>query len=352
MEQQTARRHYRHMTFNDRLKMEALLRAKLRPAEIARILGKHESTIYRELKRGQYEHLNTDYTTEMRYSPDKAQARAEANFTAMGAPLKIGSDYAFAEYIEHMIIKRKYSPEAALGEIKREGLEFKTKICVRTLYNYIDKGIFLNLTNKNLPQRGKRKRKYRRVRAARPPRGESIEKRPPEVEERKVFGHWEGDTVIGKRRKGKKLLFVLTERKTLHEKIFILGDKSAGSVVAALDKLEAKYGDAFREIFRTITFDNGTEFSDYEGMERSIFGGKRTRVFYCHPYSYFERGSNENQNRFIRRFYPKGTSFSDVSEADIENLEEWMNDYPRGKFGFKSAGEMFNEEQKKIFSKK
>lgn len=338
-------RNFKHLSFTDRLKIEALLKAGVSPRDIAGIVHKHISTIYREMKRGQYEHLNSDYTTETRYSPDIAQQKAEANYSAMGAPLKIGSDYAFAEYIEAKIIKEKYSPAAALGKIREEGKQFDTTICVRTLYNYIDKGIFLHVTNKDLPQHGKRKRKYRKTKIVRPPRGESIESRPAEVETRKTFGHWEMDTVIGKRGGNKKLLLVLTERKTLNEIVMILKDKTADSTVEAIDRLEKKYGKAFPNIFKSITVDNGTEFSDYEGIERSIYGeGRRTKVYYCHPYSFFERASNENANRLIRRFYPKGTNFAKVTQAAIRHLEEWINGYPRGIFGYRSAAELFQME--------
>lgn len=338
-------RKFKHLSLTDRLKIEALLKAGVSPREIAGIVHKHISTIYREMKRGQYEHLNSDYTTETRYSPDIAQQRAEANYSAMGAPLKIGSDYAFAEYIEMKIIKEKRSPAAVLGEIKAQGIQFDTTICVRTLYNYIDKGIFLHVTNKDLPQHGKRKRKYRKTKIARPPRGESIENRPAEVDTRETFGHWEMDTVVGKRGGNKKLLLVLTERKTRNEIVMLLKDKSAEAVVEALDRLEKKYGKAFPTIFKTITVDNGTEFSDYKGIERSIFGeGGRTKVYYCHPYSYFERGTNENLNRMIRRIYPKGKTLAKVSQAAIKHLEEWINGYPRGIFDYHSADEMFKKE--------
>ena len=87
-------------------------------------------------------------------------------------------------------------------------------------------------------------------------------------------------------------------------------DKTAASVVQALDSLEQEYGRAFPHIFQTITCDNGTEFSDHEGIERSATGeGQRTKLYYCHPYSAYERGTNENTNKLIRRFVPKGTNF-------------------------------------------
>ncbi len=110
------------------------------------------------------------------------------------------------------------SPAAALADIALEGLEFKTTICTSTFYGYITKGVFLMLTNKDLPEKAKRKRKYRKVKTAkRAPRGKSIEKRPAEVEGREVFGHWEMDTVYSGKQTSKKALLVLTERKTRQE---------------------------------------------------------------------------------------------------------------------------------------
>ncbi|MDO4356903.1 MAG: IS30 family transposase [Clostridia bacterium] len=210
--------------------------------------------------------------------------------------------------------------------------------------SYIEKGVFLRVTNKNLPRRGEKKGKYQRVRPARAPRGESIEKRPDEINHRSTFGHWEGDTIVGKRG-SKRTLLCFTERMTRKEIIIRLPDKTAASVVKAMDRLERKYGGLFPKVFKTITFDNGSEFADCEGIERSAIrkGEKRTKVYYCHPYSAYERGSNENQNGIIRRPFPKGTSFDKVTLSQVAAVEDWINDYPRALFGYKSANDMFAE---------
>jgi len=220
--------------------------------------------------------------------------------------------------------------------------------CVQTLYNYIDAGIFLTLTNKDLP-RGKQKQKYKKVRkAARAPKGESIERRPEEVAGREAFGHWEMDCVEGKKR-SRKTLLVLTERKTRFEIIIPMKSKKAKNVVAALDALERKYGKWFRVIFKSITIDNGSEFSDNDGMIRSCLRKYiRTNTYFCHPYSAFERGSNENQNRFIRRWYPKGTDFGKVPVKEIKEMNAWMNDYPRKLHGWRSAAVLFDEEIERL----
>lgn len=333
---------YKHLTFNDRLKIEAWQKVGTSPRVMAEKLGVHISTIYRELKRGQYEHLNSDYTTEQRYSPDIAEEKNQANLRAKGAPLKIGSDHEYAQYIEYKIRVEKYSPRAVLGEIKRQGVEFSTSISAPTLYRYIEQGVFLTITNDNLPvKRNKSTRKYKKVRAARASKGESIEKRPAEIAERTTFGHWEMDCVEGK--KGtKKTMLVLTERYTRYEIIRIMKDHTAASVVKALNGIERAYGADFYKIFQSITIDNGSEFSDYEGLEQSCCRvGTRTKVYYCHPYSSYERGSNENQNKMIRRHYPKGVSFERVTPADTRRLEKWINNYPRGIFNYFTSADLY-----------
>ena len=343
------------LTRADRIKIEALLKEGLSKAKIAKHLGVHRSTIYNELKRGEYEHRNSDWTTEKRYSPDIAQEKAEENLKVRGTQLKIGNDIAYANYIEDKIVKEDYSPAAVLGELKAQGREkeFNTTVCVATLYSYIDKGVFLKLTNKDLPVKKNKKRGYKKVRKqqARAAAGDSIEKRPEEIDQREEFGHWEMDSVIGKRGISKNVLLVLTERKTRDEIIFKLPDHTDEAVVAALDRLERRYGaDMFKQIFKTITVDNGSEFADVNGLERSILeeGEKRTHLYYCHPYSSWERGTNEVTNKMVRRKVPKGTNFDDKTDEEIEEIENWINGYPRRIHGYRSAGELFTEELEKL----
>lgn len=221
---------------------------------------------------------------------------------------------------------------------------------IRTLYRYIDNGIFLKLTNKDLPIKSKKKKHNKKVQVQkRATAGESIENRPKEIEKREIFGHWEMDTVKGKRGVTKSCMLVLTERKTRDEIVIKLKDQGAASVVDALDRLERKWGDMFYKVFRSITVDNGVEFSDYEGMERSALKEeKRTFVFYCHPYSSWERGTNENNNRLIRRHIPKGVDFEDTTDEEIKYIETWINNYPRGIFDFKTSAELFDEELQKL----
>lgn len=337
---------HKHLTWTDRLKIEKGLKEGMKPCKIADRLHVHNSTIYREIKRGRYTHLNSDLTTEERYSPDIAQRRYEDNLKAKGGALKIGNDHELAAYIEKRIGQDGFSPAAVAGEIRQKKLPFKTQLCTRTIYNYIDKGIFYGISRASLPEHGRRKQKYRKVikrKGARAPQGCSIEERPQEINDRKTFGHWEGDCVCGKKRT-KATLFVLSERLTRKEIIIKMKDQTAASVVTALDKLERRYGKQFSRIFKSITFDNGSEFMDCAGMEKSIRGAnqKRTKVYYCHPYCACERGTNENINKMIRRFLPKGTDFSKVSAAYIRRVETWINSYPRGILDFVPSGMLFD----------
>ena len=185
------RRKFKHLTRTDRLLIEGMLRSGMSCSAIARELGVHHSTISYEKKKGLYVHRNSDWTEELRYSADLADMRTHQAESSKGPQLKIGNDRALADYIEHKILDEKYSPAAVLGEIQAKNISFSVTIkSPNTIYSYIDKGIFLNLTNKDLPVRGNKKRSYRKIRAAkRPPRGDSIEKRPSEIDDRKTAGH-------------------------------------------------------------------------------------------------------------------------------------------------------------------
>jgi len=343
-------RTYKQLNWTSRIKLETMLKHGHSKKEIAEELGVHISTVYRELKRGTYEHLNSDYTTEERYSPEKAEARYQEGLSAKGAPLKIGKNHAAAQFIEDKIGNEDYSPAAVCALLKQEKYKhFGITFCRATIYKYVEDGVFLTLTNQDLPEKGDRKKKHKTIRKkqSRASSGTSIEQRPDYINERQEPGHWEMDTVVGKKRTKARLL-VLSERVTRREIIIRIKDGRAETVVAALDRLERIYGAAFYEIFKTITVDNGVEFSDCSGMEKSVFGGTRTLFYYCHPYTSCERGTNERINRDIRKIFPKGTAFSKVSDKQVQRCEDWVNHYPRELFDFGNSAERFEEELAKI----
>lgn len=338
-------RKYKHLTEKERYKIEILLKEGFKPVEIAKRMGKGTRTIEREIARGKVRLLNHDLTYREEYCADAGQRVYEENAKNKGPGLKIGKDHKLAKHIENKIIKDKYSPDAVIGEIKEKKLEFETEICTKTLYNYIDRGdVFLNLTNKDLPvKREGKKRDYKKVKISHKNlKGTSIEERPPEVDKREEYGHWEMDCVVGKREGKGAVLLVLSERSIREEIIIKMSSKTQESVVEALDGLERKYGKAFSNKFKTITVDNGSEFLNYKGIERSIRNKDKQRVklYYAHPYSSWERGTNENINKLIRRFIPKGTDIDKISKKTIKCIEDWINSYPRRIFGYKSAKDM------------
>ena len=334
----------KNLTFTQRLQIETLYNAKTKIKEIANILGLHFTTIYKELKKGRYEHTIKQDTfwygvrvrTEIRYSAQIAQDRYDRVCLNKGRELKIGKDYALVNYIEKRVNEDKISACAVLGEIKYKNLPF-TKISKTTLYRYIHLGLFSNIHLET------RKHKYKKVIIKRVSRGTSIEQRPIEIKNRHTFGHWEMDCLCGS---NKATFLVLSERLTRKEIIFKMQNQKASSVIFCLNVLERRYGALFKKVFKTITVDNGREFSDYKGIEKSIFGrnSKRTLVYYCHPYCSSERGTNERLNREIRKLVPKGTSLSKFSESDVKKIEDWVNNYPREVLGYATSQEMFNKQ--------
>ena len=323
-----------------------LIRANIPKKQIAEYIGVNLSTVYREIKRGAYQHRNSDWTEETRYSADKADYKYRQMLREKGSQIKLGNDYEYAEYIARKIIEEKQSPKAVLGYIKKHNIPFNTTVSVNTLYSYIRKGYFASLEMKHLP-RGILKKKKEHVRVnKKAPKGTSIEQRPLTILERTSFGHWEMDCVCGPTRQS---LLVLSERLTRKEIIMQIATQSAQEVVNALNKIERRYGRKFKTIFKTITVDNGTEFSNCQGIEKSIYGkGNRTKVYYCHPYSSWERGTNERINREIRRLIPKGTNLATISPKQIQYVEEWVNNYPREILGFETSNERYAREIAKI----
>lgn len=334
----------KHLTERERYTIEILLKEKKTASEIAKRLGRHQRTIEREMQRGTVKLLHHDLTFRKGYCADTGQRIYEENARNKGPGLKIGKDHKLARHIENKIVKEKYAPDAVIGEIKAKKLVFETLICTKTLYNYIDQGVFANITNKDLPvKRNKKKRVYQKVKIPhRNLKGTNIEERSSEIDRRKEYGHWEMDCVVGSREGKGAVLLVLSERKHREEIIYKMPGKTQESVIKVLDRLEKKYGRHFREKFKTITTDNGSEFLDFKRMECSVRNPaeQRTKIYYAHPYSSWERGTNENINKLIRRFIPKGTDIGKINRATIKYIENWINNYPRKIFGYKCANDL------------
>ena len=338
----------RELTYHDRLVIETLYNKGFKIKDIAADLSVSLPTVYREIKRGSYQHKNSDWTYTEKYSADKAQMVHDFNVLARGKPLKIQNDYQFAKYVSKQIRKEHYSPQAIIGDIKKSNLKFNTTISYKTIYRYVEQGLIPNVTKKDLPFQGKRKKKAEPKPIQPVPQNKrSIETRPNEIFARSTFGHWEMDSVIGKREKGQTLL-VMTERLTRFELVFRSKDKTIASTVRILNRLEKRLGRNFRTIFRTITVDNGCEFNNSPKIEKSIYKGNRTLLYYCHPYQSSERGSNEKQNQMIRRHIKKYTKIEDYSDQTLKKVQDWLNNYPRGIFNYESANDRFQRELQKL----
>ena len=343
-EQNMKRTGCKDIKWSDRLIIERMLKNRESKTKIAAYIGVSRASIYNEIHRGMTLQMTPEYEFVKVYCADTAERWYQAHLAVRGIGLKLGNDFAAANYIERMIVEKRCSPAVVAAKMQEER-GFSTRLCVNTIYNYIYReDVFLKLKKEHLRYKGRRRnRRPSHPKAARASAGDSIEKRPPEVKERKTFGHWEMDTVVSGK-DGRGTLLVLTERTTRYEIIVLLPDRTASSVVKALDVLEKKYGRRkFRRTFKTITCDNGSEFADCQGMEHTHYGrGPRTKIYYCHPYSAYERGSNENANGLIRRFFPKGTDFSKVTKKAVRQVQDWMNQYPRKILGWKSAEDMMS----------
>lgn len=339
--------NYVHLKEPERYKIEVLLADKKKPDEIARILKRSRSTIYAEITRGTRIRLGYELKEKKEYRADIAQRDYRNKGRNKERGLKIGSDRELEEYIRKKILNEKQSPDAIIGGIKILGLKFEGMICTKTLYNYIDAGIFTGITNETLWEKRKRKKgKYKNIRriSLNNRTGLSIERRPVAANDRSEYGHWEGDCVKGP--KGRTTsLFTLTERKSLEQIIIKIERSNQENIKVSIDDLEARYGKAFSLKFKSITFDNGVEFLDWKSLELSSLSPnkKRTTLYFAHAYSAWERGSNENQNKMIRRFIPKGTDIHEVTDKEIKTIEDWMNNYPRKRLGYKTANQVAQE---------
>jgi IS30 family transposase len=338
---------YTHLKESERYKIEVLLAAKKGAEEIAGILGRDRSTIHREIKRGMVMRLQSNLTEKATYRAQVAQRDYEKQGWNKERSLKIGKDKKLEAYIRIKLVEERFSPDVIIGEIKVKGLKFEGMICTKTLYNYIDRGIFSGISNKDLWEKGKKKRRgYKSLRRISQKNRfcRSIESRPKAAEERRGYGHWEGDTLKGPRGSNASLL-TLTERKTREEIVIKLEHATQDAIRAAIDGLEKEYGQAFKTKFKSITFDNGVEFLDWRLLEVSALSDKtrRTTIYFAHAYSAWERGTNENHNRMIRRFIPKGSDLADFTDLDIDKIEEWMNNYPRKILGYRTPKQVAAE---------
>jgi IS30 family transposase len=329
----TKRTKVKDFTYKERVAMETLIRhhcprgKTITWAELARLLQRHWRSVKNEYERGKTTNKTSELVEYTTYSATVAQEKTNAILAQKGPRMKLSTQHA--AFIQHQIVHEKMSPYVAVTRMKTSGL-FKWTPCVKTLYNAIENG-HLEIIRAHLPY-GKTRKKHtttgKRM-AYRTPPERTIDKRPPEAETRQEYGHWEMDTLVGGAGASAYCLLVLTERMTRMTLTCRLPNRTQKSVRRALNRLE-RNTDFFATI-KSLTSDNGSEFWDFHAIERSVLNPKRKRCnhYYAHPYSAFERGSNENANRLIRRFIPKGADIGHYSMAQIQDIQDKINTMPR-----------------------
>lgn len=170
----------------------------------------------------------------------------------------------------------------------------------------------------------------------------SIELRPDIINNRERFGDWELDTVVSSSKGQHQCLMTLTDRKIRFEIIARLEGKTKEEVINKIKKIKSIIKNNLNDIIKSIFTDNGTEFSAWKEIQELL----NTIVYFCHPYASFEKGTNEKHNGIIRYFIPKGDLIENYSNKEINDIANWMNNYPRKIFGYKTPIEMLREEIK------
>ncbi len=344
---------YRHLTKTDRIKIESLINQRgendkrlFSNTYIANYIGVNKSTISRELRNRRREKMNirTGKTKTMSYNAEYAQQNAMFKRGLSKGEYKLKKYKKMAKFIEDKIKIDKWAPDAIVGYMKNHNMfnysDYAT-ITTPTIYN----AIRYNIINVKLEdtRRMKYKPEYEYKDKAELPESKSeysINNRPDEINKRLYFGHFELDTVIGTSKGKHQCLMTLTERKTRFEIIFKLKGKTAEEVVYKFNKIKEFMKNNYNKIFKSITTDNGSEFSDF----LNIIKDTKTKIFFCHPYCSGEKGTNEKNNSMIRYFIPKGKLIENYSCKEINKIANWMNNYPRKLLNYKTPLEALQEE--------
>ena len=355
---------YHHLTRDQRAQIEILLKEKdengkriYSNAMIAKKLGVHRSTIGRELKNRIKSKImirtgkikNNPYNVQdAQYDADYKRAFSKATYLVKKYP-------KLAEYIDEKILKEKWSPDVIAGYIESHKLYLQegfTSISTTTIYRAIHYHL-LKSTKKDTRRMLKfhtEKDCYTNEKTIPDSKKDNrIELRPDRINNRERFGDWELDTVLSTSKGQHQCLMTLTDRKIRFEIIARLDGKTKEEVLKKMKKLKSIVKKDLKNIIKSISTDNGTEFSDWKEIQEIL----HTIVYFCHPYASYEKGTNEKHNGIIRYFIPKGNLIENYSNKDIEDIAYWMNNYPRKIFGYKTPTEMLKEElqDEKLFNK-
>ena len=338
----TKREKNKHFSYGDRRELQGMLsnesiRYSLR--QLARHFNCAPNTIRNELKRGA--HPNTG-----RYGAKRAQNAYEISHANSIKKSRRFLSSKFVSWVVKMVLEKCWSLDACYGYAKAHSLyEDSEMVCVKTLYNYVD-SMLLALRNIDLPLKVRRRKRRRNVKENLKHLGRSIDERPDEIASRNEFGHWEIDTVIGSKSKSDNVVLTLVERLTRKYIAIKIDGKTASAVSAAMQSLQKYYGDKFSQIFKTITSDNGSEFAELAELENNT----TTKVYFTHPYSSWERGSNERHNGLLRRMVPKGKRIDKYTSDDILFTADWCNLLPRRILEYKTPDDLFENELDKIYA--
>lgn len=336
-------RKNKHLSKYERGKIQLLHSQGLSAYAIGKQLNRASNTIRNELKRGSVPQIKGNKTV-MVYYPDVAQRVYETNRKNCGPKFKLFQCAEFIDYATELFYEEGQSLDSICGAAHLHNKFPKPEmVCTKTLYNYVDAGL-LPITNVDLPLKVQRSSKTSRNRRYKKKLGRSIEERPECINNRSEFGHWEIDTVIGKKNKNEAVLLTMTERMTRKEIIRKIPAKTAEAVQNALLKLINEAGDCFSKVFKSFTSDNGSEFAELSSIEKII----DTKVYFAHPYASGERGTNERHNGLIRRFIPKGKSMNQIPIKTIAKVQNWCNTLPRKILGYLTPDEAFEDQLREI----
>jgi IS30 family transposase len=311
---------YHRLSTEERYEIAAMRRQGLRMGAMAKHLGRHRSTLYREVKRNRSVH---DGRYRASHSVEKAggrKRRSRRNWL-----------YGPAEFAPiETLIGKGYSPEQIVGRCKLEG---QAVMSHETIYRWIwtDKRCGGTLWRHLRGARKQRRKRYGRYDSRGRLAGKKlIEQRPAVVESRGRIGDWEIDTMHGR---GKACVVTVVERKTGLVRIGPIQRATKELTLARTVKLLGPE----RERVKTITADNGTEFHNYRELESHL----GTEVYFATPHHAWERGTNENTNGLIRQYLPKGTNLSQLTQRQCDRIAEQLNNRPRLRLGFKTPNEVY-----------
>jgi len=337
------RKRGQHLRLEDRGAIQSLQRMGFSLRKIAREVNCSPSTVLNELRRGTAER-KPGRGRKPTYKARSGQIVYESNRKRCHKKTCVEQCQPFIKWMVSKVKDDKWSIDACVGYARRTGLfsAYETG-CTSTWYTAIKKN-HICIKPLDLPEMmRRRKRKYRKIQKSRCI-GRSIETRPPAVSDRTEFGHWEVDTVLGKKSKDSVVL-TLIEKQTANNISVYIENKTSESVQSAFLSLIDLYGSKFNEVFKSITSDNGTEFSRLSDLE-----SLGTKIYFSHPYSAWERGQNEKYNGMLRRYIPKGVPISNFTYGDVACIGDYLNALPRRSLGYQTPEELFEAALDRIYA--